>query len=51
MKTLLTTAVLSVIGLTTGPALASQYGDVATVISATPIYQRVSAPRQECWVE
>lgn len=44
MKTLLTTAVLSAIGLTAGPALANQFGDVATVISATPVYQRVSAP-------
>jgi uncharacterized protein YcfJ len=51
MKTLLTTAVLSAIGLTAGPALANQYGDVATVISTTPVYQRVSAPRQECWAE
>ena len=51
MKAFLTTAVLSAIGLTAGPALASQYGDVATVISAAPVYQRVSAPRQECWAE
>jgi len=51
MKTLLTAAVVSAIGLTAGQALANQYGDVATVISTTPVYQRVSAPRQECWAE
>jgi uncharacterized protein YcfJ len=51
MKAFLTTAVLAAIGLTAGPALANQYGDVATVISTTPVYQRVSAPRQECWAE
>lgn len=55
MKTLLTTsvltAVLATLGLTTGPALANQYGDVAKVISSTPVYERVSTPRQECWSE
>ena len=51
MKTVLTVAVLSTMGLAAGVASANDYGDVATVISATPIYDRVSTPRRECYTE
>lgn len=30
---------------------AADYVDTAKVISSTPIYERVSEPKQECWVE
>lgn len=30
---------------------AADFTDTAEVISATPIYQQVSEPRQECWTE
>lgn len=33
------------------PAAAQSYGDVARVLSATPISERVPAPRRECRVE
>ncbi len=29
----------------------ANFTDVAQVVSATPIYDRVSTPRQECWTE
>ena len=51
MKTVLTAAVLSTLGLAAMSASAADYGDVATVISATPIYDRVSTPRRECYTE
>jgi len=51
MKTVLTVAVLSTLGLAAGVSSAADYGDVATVISATPIYDRVSTPRRECYAE
>lgn len=51
MKTVLTVAVLSALGLATGAASAADYADVATVISATPIVERVAAPRRECFTE
>ena len=53
MKSILTIAVLSGLGLSAGAgvASASPHNDVATVISATPIYERVSAPRRECFTE
>lgn len=51
MKTILTVAALSTLGLAAGVASAADYGDVATVISATPIYDRVSTPRRECYTE
>ena len=51
MKTILTVAVLSTLGLTAGVASAADYADVATVISATPIVDRVAAPRRECFTE
>ena len=51
MKTVLTIAVLSTLGLSAGAAFAAPHPDVATVISATPVYDRVSAPRRECFTE
>lgn len=51
MKTVLTAAVLSTLGLAAGVASAADYADVATVISATPIVERVSVPRRECFTE
>jgi len=33
------------------PAFAERYVDWAPVLSSTPVYQRVSQPRQECWTE
>lgn len=32
-------------------ALAGPYRDIATVTAVTPVYQRVSAPREQCWTE
>ena len=51
MKSILTAAVLSALGLVASVASAADYSDVATVISATPIYDRVSTPRRECFTE
>jgi uncharacterized protein YcfJ len=51
MKTVLTIAVLSTLGLAAGTASAADYSDVATVISATPIVVRVATPRRECVTE
>lgn len=34
-----------------GSTWASDFVDTAKVISSTPIYERVSEPRQECWNE
>ena len=51
MKTVLTIAVLSTLGLSAGAAFAAPHSDVATVISSTPVYERVSAPRRECYTE
>lgn len=33
------------------PVWAADFVDTARVISSTPIYERVSEPRQECWTE
>jgi uncharacterized protein YcfJ len=33
------------------PAFAERYVDWAPVLSSTPVFQRVSQPRQECWNE
>lgn len=54
MNKMLTVAVLSTLGLSAGIASAADYGDrfdTATVISATPIYERVSTPRRDCYTE
>ncbi len=50
MKSILAVAVLSTLGLG-ATASAAEYADVATVISSTPVYERVSAPRRECFNE
>lgn len=34
-----------------GNALAADFTDTARVISSTPIYERVSEPKRECWTE
>lgn len=53
MKSVLTIAVASTLGLAALPAVvsAAEYGDVATVISATPIVERIAVPRRDCRVE
>lgn len=45
----LVVSVLAAIG--SGNAWAADFVDTAKVISSTPIYERVSEPRQECWNE
>ena len=47
MKAILAVAVLSTLGLG-NTVSAAEYADVATVISSTPVYERVSSPRREC---
>lgn len=47
MKTILAMAVLSTLGLA-ATANAAEFGDVATVISTTPVLERVASPRREC---
>lgn len=42
---------LSVAGMFANTAQAHEFGDVATVISSTPIFERVSVPRQQCYTE
>ena len=37
--------------ISSGSAWASDFVDTAKVISSTPVYERVSEPRQECWNE
>ena len=44
-------AVASAAGLASQAVLAQAYGDVARVISSTPVYERVAAPRTECRTE
>ncbi len=48
MKRMLTVAVLSTLGVGAMTAQAAEFADTAQVISATPIYDRVSSPRREC---
>ncbi len=50
MKSILAVAVFSTLGVGVN-ASAAEYADVATVISSTPVYERVSAPRRECFNE
>jgi uncharacterized protein YcfJ len=45
------TALASAVSLTTTSAGAREFQDVATVISSTPVYERVSTPRRECYNE
>ena len=42
---------LSVAGFFAIGAQANDFNDTAQVISSTPIYERVSIPRQQCWTE
>lgn len=51
MKTVLTIAVLSTLGFSAGTAFAAPHSDVATVISSTPIVERIASPRRECFNE
>ncbi|MEP7155240.1 MAG: glycine zipper 2TM domain-containing protein [Betaproteobacteria bacterium] len=51
MKTVLGIAVLSTLGLSAGIASAAPHNDVATVLSSTPVYERVAVPRRECFTE
>ena len=51
MKTVLTIAVLSTLGFSAGIAVAAPHSDVATVISSTPVLERVTVPRRECYTE
>lgn len=53
MKTVLTAAVLSTLGLGlgVGMAQATPHQDMATVVSSTPVYERVATPRRECYTE
>jgi uncharacterized protein YcfJ len=44
-------ATLAALGTLSGVAIAAPYGDVARVISSTPVYNEVSTPRQECRME
>src|SRR4030066_240140 len=34
-----------------GNAFAADFTDTASVISSTPIYERISEPKRECWTE
>jgi len=49
MKSTMTLALLSILGLAATSAFAHE--DFATVISATPIMQRVAVPTRQCWNE
>jgi uncharacterized protein YcfJ len=50
-NTLLGAALLTSMAAVSGSAFAQAYGDVARVVSATPIYDRVAEPRRECRTE
>jgi len=50
-KTILGAAITATLVAASGAAFAQTYGDVARVIAATPIYDRVSEPRRECRTE
>ncbi|MEO8103207.1 MAG: glycine zipper 2TM domain-containing protein [Betaproteobacteria bacterium] len=51
MKTVLSIAVLSALGLSAGAVSAAPHSDLAKVISATPVYERIATPRRECFTE
>jgi uncharacterized protein YcfJ len=44
-------ALASALGGGASTAFAQSYGDVARVLSSTPVYERASAPRRECYTE
>lgn len=46
-----TQLVSGILLMSIGSAWAADFTDTAEVISAVPIYDRVSEPRKECWVE
>ncbi|APV51556.1 hypothetical protein BWI17_18785 [Betaproteobacteria bacterium GR16-43] len=50
-KKLVSAAVIATLGFASGSALARPYGESARVIEATPIYQPVSVPAQQCWTQ
>jgi uncharacterized protein YcfJ len=50
-KMILGAALVSGLAAGASPAWAQTYGDVARVLSSTPIYERASAPRRECYTE
>ncbi len=50
-KTILGMAIASALGLNAGAALAQSYGDVARVVSSTPVFDTVTTPRRECRIE
>ena len=39
------------VAIASGSAWAADFTDTAKVISSTPIYERISEPKQECWTE
>lgn len=49
MNTRLTTSI--VLALTSAAAAATDYTDTAPVISASPVIERITEPRQECWTD
>lgn len=46
-KSLLAVSLISLYG----SAVAADFSDTARVVSSTPIYERVSEPKRECWTE
>lgn len=42
---------IMVAAVSSGATWAGDFVDTAKVISSTPVYERVSEPRQECWTE
>jgi len=50
-RMMLNLAAASSLGFMCASASAQTFGDVARVISASPVYERVSSPRQECRAE
>ncbi len=48
-RTLISLSILAALGLAAGAA--SAHEDVAQVISATPVMQRVAVPTRQCWNE
>ena len=51
MKKIIGVATIAALGLTGGTAFARTFGDVAQVLSSTPVYSTEASPRQECWNE
>jgi uncharacterized protein YcfJ len=51
MNTLMKAAIAATFVMSAVPSFAHEQDDVATVIAAVPVYERVSAPRDECWTE